>query len=577
MVHFIHRTGKSHPKPNVVVFFIVTSAVYCYYRFTQEVWTFSPLKLLPTIKYCDLLLIAASGNLLLLLNRDKELQQNTASSFLDDEPLGVIKNDELGYSGYSSLVAHKILESHFNKSFAIGINGRWGLGKTSFIDLLKRNLKSPAIIEVNYNPWNSKSPRAIVKDFFDTIQECIRPYHSNLSDVIVSYSEKLVAIDDNAISRSIHTSMAFMTSSESINSLHDEINKTLKNVGKKIVIYIDDLDRLDKEEILEVIRLIRNTANFHNTYFIVAYDKNYLAAALREHNSYNHERFLEKIFQLEISLPYFEKSIFRQKLAERIKGAFPQQYHESIDNEILGTFSMRPTYLDDWLETMRDVTRLTNSLVLNLGRLAGETEFGDFLRIELLRLKYPAAHELLFTRTTEFLETSQRSNDKFTYQLKNLSGENKKSNPKFTNCNSELELFLLKNHSTLSIPKRDIGKILEMIGNVFDKAQSYSLNSRSHLSIIHPSKFDRYFAYSLPEGNLSEVQFGSARVSSQEDFNSQITGWVQKGYEYELQERFTRIKSFDNRQDFEKIIRAIFHLANGKSQQQFRSYKRHRI
>jgi hypothetical protein len=519
---------------------------------------------IPSIKYADLILLVFASNWLLLIRRGTPLPQNSSESFLDDEPLGKDKADELGYNEYAVRLSKKILASHFDKSFAIGINGRWGLGKTSFIDLLKRNLAEHDLIEVNFNPWNSSNPKSIIQDFFDTIQQVISPHHSSLSRLLIQYSNKLVTLDDNAISRAIQATVTFTTGFESIDSLFNEINDTLKKIGKKIIVFIDDLDRLDKEEIIEVIRLMRNTANFHNTFFIVAYDKNYVTSALEEHNPYNHEKFLEKIFQIEVTLPFFKKDIFRHKLAEKIKGAFPEQFHSDIEREIIGTASTVPTYLNEWLETMRDVTRLTNSLLLNLNKLIGEVEFFDFLRLELLRLKYPSVYELLFKRTDEFLMTSKRNDTEFTYQLKNIErngGHNSDSSQKYS---YEIEEYLHKYNEDLSVPDNEVEKIIELIGNIFTSANAFG-SSRSHLSVVHPSKFNRYFAYNLLEGNLSEIDFSNGRLLPQEEFNSLITRWVENGFEYELQDRFSRIKSFDNKEDFEKVIRAIFHLANQKT------------
>jgi len=86
----------------------------------------------------------------------------------------------------------------------------------------------------------------------------------------------------------------------------------------------------------------------------------------------------------------------------------------------------------------------------------------------------------------------------------------------------------------------------------------FSTSARLHLSVVHPSKFNRYFAYDLLDGNLSEIAFSNGRLLPQKEFNELIEKWVREGYEIDLSERFGRIKSFDNRKDFERVIRAIF-------------------
>lgn len=326
------------------------------------------------------------------------------------------------------------------------------------------------------------------------------------------------------------------------------------------------MDRLDKDEIVEVIRLIRNTANFHNTFFVVAYDRNYVINALKNHNPYKQEQFLEKIFQIEVSLPYFKKDVFRHKLAEKLKQKFPEGFHKIIDEEIIGSLSVVPVFLNEWLESMRDVTRLANALVLNLSKLKGEVVFNDFLRLELLRLKYPSVYELLFKKTDTYLETSGNLGKKHHYQLKKIDKQEKESlkDSIFKNCGTNLELYLHRNYVEMSVPINEIDKIIDFISGIFGGRLSFSFYSSSHLSVIYPSKFNRYFAYNLLEGSLSEIEFSNARTLNQNGFNAKIDEWVLDNLEFELKSRLIEINTFDNTEDFEKIIKAIFHLANKK-------------
>lgn len=558
------RFRRYNPSNNILSILIVITIIYSIYRFVYPIWTFTKFSFSSNIAYSDVLIFISILNLLLLIQGKTKKRSTGKNSFFDDEPIGKTKDDELGYTPYANLLAEKISSSHFEKAFAIGINGKWGLGKTSFIQLLKGKLQGENIIEVNFNPWNSHSPKAIIQDFFDTVQEVIRPYHSSLSRLLISYSNKLVSLNDNTITQTIQTSVTALTGFESLNSLFKDINNVLSKIDKKIIVYIDDLDRLDNEEIVEVIRLIRNNANFYNTFFIVAYDRNYVVNALKNHNQYRQEQFLEKIFQIEITLPYFKSDILRYKLAEKLKQKFPQDFHSTIDEEVIGSPSIVPVFLNEWLGNMRDVTRLANALVLNLSKLNGEVVFNDFLRLEILRLKYPAVYEQLFKKTSVFLEPFGNSGKEHHYQLKNIEKLEKESlkDTEFKNCKTNLELYLFRNYVDMSVPINEIDKIVNFINGIFEGGLSYSFYSRSHLSVIYPSKFNRYFAYNLLEGSLSEIEFSRARTLNQLDFNKKISEWVSANLEFELKNRFSEINAFDNSEDFEKVIRAIFHLAN---------------
>lgn len=264
IIYVVNRFKNYNPSINILSFLTLVTLVYCCYRFFYPIWNFTTFTYLPCFAYSDVSIIVCLLNLLFLIPVKTTKRVNGENSLFDDEPIGETKKDELGYTVYANSLAEKISSSNFEKAFAIGINGKWGMGKTSFIQLIKRKLTGDNIIEINFNPWNSNSPKAIIQDFFETVQESIRPHHSSLSRLLISYSNKLVSLNDNTVTQTIQTSVSTLTGFESLSSLFDEINKALSTIDKKLIVYIDDLDRLDKEEVVEVIRLIRNTANFYN-------------------------------------------------------------------------------------------------------------------------------------------------------------------------------------------------------------------------------------------------------------------------------------------------------------------------
>ena len=548
VIMIVQSFQQHRPSENNIYLTTLLSIFYCFYRTKSDVWEFTSTQVLPYIKYADLTLLITAGywTVWIAWFFRSERKQSSEESFLVDDSIGKLGSDELGYSAYASLLANKIKSGTFKKSMAIGINGQWGIGKTSFFDLLKRNLNGKNLIEVNFNPWKSSSPQSIIGDFFETLEESIQIYHSSISNLLVRYANKLNTAE-SLFGRSIELLTQSIGGYKSVNSTFEEINESIEKIGKKLIIYIDDLDRLNKDEILEVLKLIRNTANFHNTFFIVSYDRNYIISALREHNSFGPYKFLEKIFQIEINLPAFNKLLLRKKFAETLKNSF-QDFKDLIDKEILGTSYPAPIFLDEWLQTMRDVTRLTNSIKLNWRNLLEEINFSDLLKLEVLRLNFPSIHNLLFTSTSKFLEAKQHGNNRFAYQLKD-------SEKKTT---TELQKYVCENTNELSIHPSEITKMLGLVSSIF--SNNFLSYKRSHLSVVYPSKFQRYFSYGLERGNLSEVAFSKARASSLSEFKQAIANWSGLGLKTELEERFSLIESFDDQADFENVIQGMFHF-----------------
>ncbi|WP_158642865.1 KAP family P-loop NTPase fold protein [Mucilaginibacter ginsenosidivorax] len=557
---FLSRIISFVPSAKAFLIQVIISLIYLYYRHYQDVWILHPLKGHQDIYYTDIIIEIAFLNAILLIRQLFAKKPLIAGKgFDDDSSLGKQKPDLLGYEPYVQSLATRVEQSRPEKAIAIGINGRWGSGKTSFFDLLKRKMVTSPIIVIDFNPWNSLSPNAIIKDFFDTVQRATRPYHSQLPKLLDTYTDKLISLHSEGWGKFAKELKSVILPEQSLNDLYDQINKEIKAIDRKIIIYIDDLDRLDKEEIAEVIRLIRNTASFSNTFFIVAYDRDYVLTAIKAMNAFNHNHFLEKIFQIEVNLPYFDPAIIQRKLADLLKAYYSEDYHENIEKEIVGTPSAYPNYFEGWIETLRDVTRLSNGIKLNLDMLLTEVVFSEFVRLEILRLKYPSVYEAFYRRSGTFLHISDKHNGTDGYQLKTIS--DKRGEPFYlTNEHSEFELFVQQNASRLSVEQHEIAPIIDLIDGLFGVSM-LTARFRSHLSVVHPSRFELYFSYSVLEGKLSEAEFLKAIESDFPQLKTQIDEWNREKLNFEVLRRFLQIKTFKNRKRFETTVEGIFYFA----------------
>lgn len=566
LVYVMGEIKKNNSYSKIAFLNLLSIIAYLLIRSFETPWVFTPFSFTQYVKYADVFLVFVliPGFYLIRWIKStvkKNGYEDKSSTLVDDKPIEVKKDDKLNYQPYAKAIADKIQSSEFKKSFAIGINGQWGSGKTSFIYLIKEALNKKDVIEIDFNVWNSSSPEGIINEFFNTVQHSLKIPRS-LSRLFQQYSNMLQSLNNNTVSLSLQIANTFFTNENTLESLHDEIEEYLKKTGKKIIVYIDDVDRLDENEIVQVMKLIRNTANFKNTFFIVAYDRNYVINALKQHNSYNQEEYLEKIFQMEVSLPQFKKGILRKELVEKLKKKFDSSIHTEIENVInkeSDFFGKQTTLenhkiLDIWISTPRDVTRLTNNLIVSFTKeLEGEINIENLLFIELLYLKYPSVYEIIFKMTVDFLilTNNRRITENLHYELKKIEdGTNKNSK-----YETELGQYIFENKAELSVPENKISKIEILLDGIF-----HSKYKDSDLSIIHPSKFDRYSTGVLTDSDLSMVEFSKERASSQEDFNNQITVWVKGGLGEDVKEKLEDINDYDNKADYEKIIKAIFHL-----------------
>ena len=162
-------------------------------------------------------------------------------------------------------------------SYAIVVYGSWGTGKTTFLNCIKARLDERNENVFEFNPWNCSTPQQIVSDFFYLLADVLKQYDSSLSKPIVRYSELLDAVDAPKPLEYIGNLLSHQD--DGITEMKEHIVNSLKKIRVPIYVLID---RMNKEEVLAVIRLIRNTANFPYLKFVVACDYNYIKKLLNE-------------------------------------------------------------------------------------------------------------------------------------------------------------------------------------------------------------------------------------------------------------------------------------------------------
>lgn len=541
-----------------------------YYRAMNLPWEFTSFYLVPSFKYIDILIIFFVSNIFIRgCCRQKKYKYDKNLGFNFDNPIKISSKDILRRGKKAKQIAEKIKNTaNAETSFAIGINGEWGQGKTSFVNLISDALNDENRVIVNFNPWLNNDEKSIIHCFFDELGLKLRKYNKELSNDLIKYASLL-----NTVGTGTATNFSDIFSIIHKNEIIDlkgrfeKINQAIKASGLQFVIFIDDLDRLYENEILEVLRLIRNTASFSNTVFIASYDRNYLVSALKRVNDYHPDFYLEKIFQIEFSLPAFDKKVIKDKLLELIiphikeedRSKFEELLSESflyVDESSVENFEK--TYFNfGILINLRDVSRFSNSFIINYQPLAGEIDLRDLLYLELLRIKYLGVYNMLSSGYNKYLDSYTYHATKRYLTLRKVKDEKDRDTDK-----SIIEEYLQLNYQNAGIQPNQIQDVIKYLYRIFPHHNHFSHIKTNLTSISNPTSVNRYFHYSLLESDLSEIEFSKSRQKSQKEFKSKIKEWVDKGLGSEVAEKLKQIDFFDNKDDFEKVIECIFYFAN---------------
>ena len=330
----------------------------------------------------------------------------------DDNPIQKGSEDQYGRIKLVNKLAHIINEKSkaHHRCFTIGIYGAWGEGKTSVLNLLKEKFNGiENVYQCSFNPWMLSDQESIMQEFFVALQHSlnidkvpqiidkIKWYGGIISYVVRGVGHLLDAtvlpgasLVATSTANQIDKVRDIFPDRKPLKEQKEEINTALKASDIHIIVYIDDLDRLDKDEMRIVFRLIRQVADFDNVIYVIAMDHDMVTRSLDafyegDGNANAGQAFLEKIIQMPILLPRIQPNVLRQYATEKLMDILPDK--ESLA-EVL-------TYLCALFNTKREWNRYLNQLSVVIEFGARELNMFDVCLIEAIKVFDPKVYAMI--------------------------------------------------------------------------------------------------------------------------------------------------------------------------------------
>lgn len=345
------------------------------------------------------------------------INQFNTNHFISDDPIININHDRLGSKKTANNLIQILKNENHENSFTLGLVGPWGNGKSSIINFVKDHLnqsKENNIINIHFLPYLNHNENDIINEFFILLSNELGKYSGKVSSQLMLYSKKLTSLyKDKNIFDFLEDHITKIEST-SANQLYNEINENLKEINKKIIVFIDDLDRLNEKEILQVLKLIRNTANFKNTFFVVAMDKEYVLSRLKSSSDILNTTFIDKFFQLEIYLPEIDNSILRNYFFDCLNNSILRTSDGSFKTQLIEAMSNEDNLFNDFIKNMRDAKRIVNQIIYDYPIFKNEIDLKDFMNFTYFKLKFPKYLKLLNDRKANFIYIDR---EKETYNL----------------------------------------------------------------------------------------------------------------------------------------------------------------
>ena len=446
--------------------------------------------------------------------------------FYSDSPIKTRENDGLNRSVFSTQLAEAILSYTKLDNFTISLCGKWGSGKTSILNMvvekieeLSKKLPSEETpIVVMFNPWNYSDCTQLLNQFFETIRSKIGLEDaSNLSAVgnalqkyssLLEYTTYIPKIGQylgplKSLFESAGAQLQeYATENSGVAQQKEKVIEALKAQKQKIIVIIDDIDRLNNEQIRLIFQLVNSLAGFPNMIYVLSFDRDVVVRALEDEQQCNGEEYLEKIIQVLFEVPTANKALLNQ--------AFTQMFADIVFNQESPDLTFERDHWDTvfwncmspFIRTMRDAKRIINAFEFKHGLIREETNCIDLLAITTLQVCAPEIYNWI-NQNTERLTGSISS-------AGSITGEQQKKN--------EEEYIKLFTHVYPSNPKLMLQIIQSLfprfgwISNAYTRNRDSDNELRKKQKIASKERIARYFSLSLNENELTKQEIlNSAR------------------------------------------------------------------
>lgn len=541
----------------VLAWTVVLLVGWAYYRFIDTHYIATPTPI-PGICYVDLLPILGSCGALLVgwshWKRTKCKQEGVHNSMLGyavECPCTAEDEDLLGRRKEAQDLAEKIFQTDTsNAAFTLGLTAPWGAGKTSFMLAMQQYLREhhhKETILLDFNPWMYRKAPNLTQVFFEELSRTLAPYNSALASGFTRYVDHILDRDDSAWLQLGVRLLPQGFKAKSTSEQYDFLKKEIGKLGRKIVIFIDDVDRLDSEELIELFSLIRNSSlSFPHMSYILAYDKEYVASQLQGKFNEHTYRYMEKILQVEYPLAKITPEQLEEALRLELKRIGSDDLCTPIESSGI--------QLVHHLPTLRAIKRICNTLSSYRKELEGNVALFDWFIIELIRIQYPRVFDLLRVNYTRILRSE---GDQY---IINVLEKGEEQNPLATASLPDHPLYggiinpsrYLSEHQD-SLQIKNVGLVIELMEMVWGETRKVAPLQANHVDYI-----GRYFYRALSNVEIDDIAFHRHMDCPYQELKPYVQ---QKHTTHQWEDLCTRVyEKAECLEDIVKVLRLTFYM-----------------
>lgn len=243
-------------------------------------------------------------------------------SITNDNPISDESEDYLGRGAFAQSITDLINSFDADSSFRIGIYGGWGEGKTSILKMVERQLLKSGHITLWLPSWGALSSDALLETLLFDVGEKLKistgtariKKYARLGFGAARSAVKVAGPIGNSIDDAFGDDVERMVQQKSAEAIRRDLLPSIVKAlaGRKLIVFVDDLDRVRPEVIPDFLLSLRELLNLPNFHFLLALSPDIVHEGLAQlHRGWGRvESFLEKIIELPMFLPIVQTDDF---------------------------------------------------------------------------------------------------------------------------------------------------------------------------------------------------------------------------------------------------------------------------
>lgn len=323
-----------------------------------------------------------------------------------DAPISLVSEDRLGRTKLARRIAKEAVTAPPDTGFVIGLCGEWGSGKSSTANLVEIELADdPRAVVVRFEPWLFSGTGDLLGLFFSILAAKLGK-EERLNNVVKQFGEYASVLSNvagfipvvggtiSSVAGAAGAVAGKAAKPESLEKRRDKLASGLRQFDGRLVVIIDDIDRLADAEVIEIVRLAKLVGDLPRMTYVLCFDRarveDVLGGGPAPETRQRGRAYMEKIVQSRFDLPPARPQMLSEMLADQA-------------NPLLASYTLPPMPEDDWanllnfgirplLRVPRDAKRFANALPAAVELVNGEVALIDLLGLEAIRIFEPDVH-----------------------------------------------------------------------------------------------------------------------------------------------------------------------------------------